>query len=149
MGVFTKTQELVTLSMLLMKILAVGYIAMAVTQSLSGVMRGAGDTITPMRISIISTIIIRVPLAYGLAYLTTLYAIPKWKTGGRLHFFVMLLGTWCLNYRMVLSEREVETTGNLNEFLPFSVFLCQNLQEIIVIKEKKGYNRAEQNYEVE
>ena len=79
----------------------------------------------------------------------TLYTIPKRKTGGRLHFFVMLLGTWCLNYRMVLSKREVETTGNLNEFLPFSVFLCQNLQEIIVIKEKKGYNRAEQNYEVE
>lgn len=41
------------------------------------------------------------------------------------------------------------TKGNLNEFLPFPVFLCQNLQEIIVIKEKKGYNGAEQNYEVE
>ena len=48
MGVFTDTAELVDLSYYLMKILAVGYIAVAVTQSLSGIMRGAGDTMTPM-----------------------------------------------------------------------------------------------------
>ena len=51
MGIFTNTTELVTLSANMMKILAVGYIAMAITQSLSGVMRGAGDTMTPMWIS--------------------------------------------------------------------------------------------------
>ncbi len=48
MGIFTGTPELVELSRDMMGILAVGYIAMAVTQSLSGVMRGAGDTMTPM-----------------------------------------------------------------------------------------------------
>lgn len=42
MGIFTKTPELVDLSREMMGILAVGYVAMAVTQSLSGVMRGAG-----------------------------------------------------------------------------------------------------------
>ena len=42
MGIFTSTTELVDLSFYMMRILAVGYIAMAVTQSLSGVMRGAG-----------------------------------------------------------------------------------------------------------
>ena len=55
MGIFTETKELVELSMHLMQILAVGYIAMAVTQCLSGVMRGAGDTMTPMWISLITT----------------------------------------------------------------------------------------------
>lgn len=35
MGIFTNTPDLVTLSMRMMQILAVGYIAMAVTQSLS------------------------------------------------------------------------------------------------------------------
>ena len=65
MGIFTKTPELVDLSREMMGILAVGYIAMAVTQSLSGVMRGAGDTMTPMWISIATTICIRVPIAYG------------------------------------------------------------------------------------
>ena len=47
MAIFTDTSELVTLSANMMKILAVGYLAMAITQSLSGVMRGAGDTMTP------------------------------------------------------------------------------------------------------
>ena len=58
MEIFTTTSELVTLSANMMKILAVGYIAMAVTQSLSGVMRGAGDTMTPMWISLITTVLI-------------------------------------------------------------------------------------------
>ena len=44
MGIFTKTPELVDLSRYMMGILAVGYVAMAVTQSLSGVMRGAGPS---------------------------------------------------------------------------------------------------------
>lgn len=48
MDIFTDTAELVDMSMYMMQILAVGYIAVAVTQSLSGVMRGAGDTVTPM-----------------------------------------------------------------------------------------------------
>ena len=60
-----------------MKILAVGYLAMAITQSLSGVMRGAGDTITPMWISMITTVVIRVPLAYGLAFLTRTPELPN------------------------------------------------------------------------
>ncbi len=56
MGIFTNTGELARLSADMMKILAVGYIAMAVTQSLSGVMRGAGDTVTPMWISLLTTV---------------------------------------------------------------------------------------------
>lgn len=70
MYLFTDTAELVDLSMHMMRILAIGYIAVAVTQSLSGVMRGAGDTMTPMWISLITMIILRVPLAYGIAYFT-------------------------------------------------------------------------------
>ena len=65
MGIFTDTVSLVDLSMKMMRILAVGYIAVAITQSLSGVMRGAGDTVTPMWISMCTTVLIRVPVAYG------------------------------------------------------------------------------------
>ena len=74
MGIFTNTQELVDLSYYMMCILAVGYIA--VTQSLSGVMRGAGDTVTPMWISLCTTVIIRVPIAYGISYLTRTPELP-------------------------------------------------------------------------
>ena len=93
MGIFTKTPELVDLSREMMGILAVGYIAMAVTQSLSGVMRGAGDTMTPMWISIATTICIRVPIAYGIAFLTRSEQFP----GGRQEcIFISLLVSWLI-----------------------------------------------------
>ncbi|HSH35869.1 MATE family efflux transporter [Schnuerera sp.] len=91
MGIFTNTKELVDLSMHMMRILAAGYIAMAITQSLSGVMRGAGDTITPMWISLITTVVIRVPVAYGLAYLTRSAEYP---TGRPESIFISLLTSW-------------------------------------------------------
>ncbi len=77
MGIFTETTALVELSYYLMKILAVGYIAVAVTQSLSGIMRGAGDTMTPMWISLITTVLFRVPLAYGISFLTRTSELPN------------------------------------------------------------------------
>lgn len=93
MGIFTDTAELVDMSMRMMRILAVGYVAMAVTQSLSGVMRGAGDTMTPMWISLITTVAIRVPVAYGIAYLTRSQQYP----GGRCEsIFISLLFSWTL-----------------------------------------------------
>ncbi len=76
MGLFTETASLVEMSYNLMMILAAGYIAMAVTQSLSGVMRGAGDTMTPMWISLITTVGIRVPIAYGISYFTRTPELP-------------------------------------------------------------------------
>ena len=93
MGIFTKTPELVELSREMMGILAVGYIAMAVTQSLSGVMRGAGDTMTPMWISIATTLLIRVPIAYGLAFLTR---SPEFPGGRQECIFISLLVSWLL-----------------------------------------------------
>lgn len=107
MGVFTDTGELVDLSMRMMRILAVGYIAMAVTQSLSGTMRGAGDTLTPMWISLITTIVIRVPLAYGISWLTRTPELPhgrcecvfislfaSWTLGAIITFFFYRRGKW-------------------------------------------------------
>ncbi len=93
MAIFTETESLVELSFNMMKILMVGYIAMEVTQCLSGVMRGAGDTVTPMWISIITTVFIRVPLAYGLAYITR---TPELPNGNSACIFVSLLISWCL-----------------------------------------------------
>ncbi len=108
MGVFTETDALVERSYFLMKILAVGYIAMAVTQSLSGIMRGAGDTMTPMWISLITTVAVRVPLAYGIAYLTSpdgvfshgeptciqISLLTTWVMGALLTFLFYRIGKW-------------------------------------------------------
>lgn len=91
MGLFTQTQAVVDTSMHMMKILAVGYIAMAITQSLSGVMRGAGDTVTPMWISLVTTVVIRMPLAYLIAYLTRSEAQPNGTPDA---LFISLLIAW-------------------------------------------------------
>ncbi|HHY15523.1 MAG TPA: MATE family efflux transporter [Firmicutes bacterium] len=93
MNVFTETEALVELSMRMVRVLALGYVAVAITQCLSGVMRGAGDTITPMWISLVSTVILRVPTAYGLAYLTR---SPQYPTGRPESTFISLLFSWTM-----------------------------------------------------
>ena len=94
MRLFTPEQSLIDLSMGMMYILAAGYVAMSVTQVLQGVIRGAGDTVTPMWISLLTTVLLRMPVAYGLVYLTQ-------KAGASLlvqeqMVFVSLLVTWLL-----------------------------------------------------
>lgn len=91
MRLFTSTEEVVNLGVHMMRILAVGYVAMAVTQSLSGVMRGAGDTLTPMWISLLTTIVVRVPIAYGIAALTR---SPELPSGTPDCLFISLLISW-------------------------------------------------------
>jgi len=93
MGIFTETTELVNMSQYLMRILAAGYIAMAVTQSLAGVMRGAGDTMTPMWVSLCTTVLIRVPVAYGISYLTR---TPELPFGRQECIQISLLVSWVM-----------------------------------------------------
>lgn len=93
MRIFTDTPELVDMSYYMMCILAVGYVAMAVTQSLSGVMRGAGDTVTPMWISLCTSVLIRIPIAYGISWLTR---TPQLPTGRSECIQISLLSAWVL-----------------------------------------------------
>ena len=107
MGIFTSTADLITLSYNMMCILIIGYIAMEVTQCLSGIMRGAGDTVTPMWISMISSILLRVPMAYILVYLSKTPELPQgncymmqismlitWTIGAFITFVMYKVGKW-------------------------------------------------------
>ena len=107
MGIFTDTKELIDLSNRMMRILAVGYILMEVTQCLSGIMRGAGDTMAPMWISILQSVLLRVPLAYGLVWLSKTPELPQgncammyvsmlisWSVGALTTFLVYRKGGW-------------------------------------------------------
>ena len=107
MGVFTTTEALVDLSYSMMMILMPGYIAMEVTQCLSGAMRGAGDTMTPMWISLLNSVVVRVPLAYALVALTKTPELPQgnclmlqyslvatWLIGALLTFILYRVGRW-------------------------------------------------------
>ena len=79
--------------------LAAGYIAFAVTSCLQGAMRGLGETRIPMWISIISTIVIRLPLAYLLASLTRSEA---WPNGSPDAIYGSLLVSWLLSMGMTI-----------------------------------------------
>jgi len=104
---FTDTPELMDLAVRMIRVLAVGYICIAVTQVLGGVMRGSGDTVTPMWITMISTIALRIPVAYGIAWATRSAAFPNgrpeaiyasllvsWSMGALISFVVFRRGKW-------------------------------------------------------
>ena len=86
--------ELINLAMSMMYILALGYIAVGVSQSLQGVIRGAGDTTSPMWITIATTVLIRIPLAYGLVYLAQSLGKPLLTQEKMV--FVSLLAVWLM-----------------------------------------------------
>jgi Na+-driven multidrug efflux pump len=93
MGFFTDTEELINAAMTMMRILAVGYVAVSVTQCLSGIMRGAGDTMTPMWISIFQTVFLRVPLAYLFVHLSK---TPENPIGDPKCMFYSLVTSWLI-----------------------------------------------------
>ena len=97
MALFTNTDELIEQSYHMMMIMGVGYIAMEVTQCLQGIMRGAGDTMTPMWLSMISTVAIRVPLAYLMTWMTR---SPEHPQGQFYMMFVSMLVTWLIGAAM-------------------------------------------------
>ena len=92
---FTKTPEVIAIGQTMLTTLAVGYIAMAVTQILSGVMRGAGDTMTPMWISLITTVAIRLPVVYILEFVTRPQGGLR-GSGDPMPLYLSMLISWVL-----------------------------------------------------
>ncbi|MEG1471663.1 MAG: MATE family efflux transporter [Clostridia bacterium] len=100
MRVFTQTNEIIAMGAQMMQILALGYIAFGITQTLQGVMRGAGETVLPMWISLIVTVAIRMPIAYLWAYLTRTPAQPA---GDPMCLYGSLLVAWLLGCAMTVA----------------------------------------------
>ena len=67
---FTSTDKVINMCMSFIHVLSPGYIIMIVSNCLFGVMRGAGDTMGPMWISLFGNVGLRVPTAYLIAWLT-------------------------------------------------------------------------------
>ncbi len=114
MSLFTHTQHIIDMGMNLLKILSLGFVGMAIMQSLSGVMRGAGDAMTPMWISILVSVVLRVPLSYLLVNLSKTTELPlgrpeslyyamltTWLAGALVNFLAFRYGRW----RQIAVER--------------------------------------------
>ena len=111
MGMFTSTPETLALGTTGLRWLALGYICFSVSQVLQGNMRGVGETAIPMWISIFATIVLRMPLAYLIAYLTRSELNPN---GAPVAIFSSLLVSWVFGmllsviiYRMGLWRRKL------------------------------------------
>ena len=92
-AIFTETTALIDLAGQMMRIMAVGYLAVSISQVLGGIMRGMGDTVTPMWISIVSTVVLRVPIAYILAFFTRSAEYPH---GHPFSLSISLLISWTM-----------------------------------------------------
>ena len=115
-GWFTQTELTMQLGVQGLRILACGYICFSVTQVLQGTMRGTGETRVPMYLSIITTVILRMPLAYLLADLTR---TPEWPNGQPAALFGSLLISWVMGmilsiiaYRMKFWRRKLGSLGD-------------------------------------
>ncbi|MBR3764284.1 MAG: MATE family efflux transporter [Clostridia bacterium] len=122
-GMFTDTPLTMQLGVQGLQTLAFGYICFSVTQVLQGTMRGAGETQVPMWISFFATVILRLPLAYIMAYFNrTPGADSAWPNGQPSALFVSLLISWVVamlitivTYRMKWWRRKLP--GQLGDML--------------------------------
>lgn len=107
MSLFTHTQAIIDRGMRFIRILSLGYMSMAVLQCLSGVMRGAGDAMTPMWISLITSVGLRVPVSYLLVELSKTPQQPlgqpemiyygvliTWSAGALINYLAFRYGRW-------------------------------------------------------
>jgi len=78
MGLFTHEQETVLTGAYILRALAVGYLAMALSYVFDSAQAGAGDTLSPMMINLIALWAVQVPLAFLLARAAHLGARGIW-----------------------------------------------------------------------
>ena len=89
LGLFTDTEAIINMSMTFIRIMAPAYFALTVNGILIGVMRGAGDAIGPMWLSMAYIIVLRIPFSYLIAFLTRSEASPSGNPNSV--FFAMLI----------------------------------------------------------
>jgi putative MATE family efflux protein len=87
---FSNTAQIQGISAHAFQILAVSHLALSIGQVYNGAIRGSGDTISTMWITIGSQFIVRVPVAYLLA---DMLRSPEWPQGSPYALFCALLVT--------------------------------------------------------
>jgi putative MATE family efflux protein len=78
MRLFTHEQETIASGAYILRVLAVGYLAMTLSYVFDAAQAGAGDTLSPMVINMIALWVVQVPLAFVLARVAHLGAPGIW-----------------------------------------------------------------------
>lgn len=99
MGLFTNTESVIEVGSQYLVVVSSCYIIFSVMFALNGVMRGAGDTLIPMFITLFSLWIIRVPFASALSKnmgeIGIWLAVPlAWSVGTIFSYIYYRSGNW-------------------------------------------------------
>lgn len=99
MGFFTSDPQVIDIGSGYLSVVGVFYIVFTFMFVIGGVMRGAGDTLVPMFITLVSLWVVRIPLAWYLSGIMGFngiwWAIPiGWSTGLIFSFLYYLTGKW-------------------------------------------------------
>jgi len=117
MGMFTKDMQVINIGYHYLIIVSSFYIVFSSMFVVGGVMRGAGDTLIPMFITLFALWVIRIPLAYFLAprfgVIGIWWAIPiGWSIGMILSFAYYLTGRW--KTKVIVTYKETLGTEIIN-----------------------------------
>jgi putative MATE family efflux protein len=99
MGMFTNDMEVIAIGVKYLIIVSSCYIVFSTMFTFNGLLRGAGDTLIPMFITLLSLWIIRIPFAYILSgrigETGIWWAVPiAWFAGALFSFIYYLTGNW-------------------------------------------------------
>lgn len=99
-GAFTETQEVIDLTMRMLWILALGYLAFSGNIVIWGVIRGAGDAMSPLWGALINSVVIRLPSAFLFVHLMgtpealMLSLLASWVSNLIISIIVLRIGKW-------------------------------------------------------
>jgi len=99
-GAFTETQQVVDMTMQMLWILALGYVAFSANIVIWGVIRGAGDAVSPLWGALINSVIVRVPTAFLFVYLlgtpdAIMYSLlAAWISNLVIAIIILKIGKW-------------------------------------------------------
>jgi len=99
-GAFTETQQVVDMTMQMLWILALGYVAFSANIVIWGVIRGAGDAVSPLWGALINSVIVRVPTAFLFVHLlgtpdAIMYSLlAAWASNLIIAIIVLKIGKW-------------------------------------------------------
>ena len=117
---FTQTDDVVTLATHLLRMVSAGFIPLTVCMVLWGVIRGAGDAISPLWGAAINSVFIRVPVAYLLVYMLekpealVFSLLSAWGTNTIISIIVYRMGRW-RNKGLINRAPNKEPEGDITE----------------------------------
>ncbi|MGC8871111.1 MAG: MATE family efflux transporter [Brevinematia bacterium] len=88
---FVKDEELALMGIDYFRIMSIAYIIMGLNFSIQGIIRGAGDTIAIMILKLISMTLLRIPIAYLLAFVILKSPNGIWASFPILVFFELIV----------------------------------------------------------